>query len=532
MKIFTKRLLPLAMLGLIAATTEKAPKDGGPQDGAGVRARGAAASVKVSFIVQAIDVERRLIALKGPRGNVGVYQVGEQVKRLGDIKVGDTIKADYQVAAIAELREPTVEELENPMVVSKGIDRAPAEGPPAATLHRAIRIVTKIEAVDKASQTFTVKGPLQGVVTIHVDDAATFAGARVGRSIVVSFAEALTLSVEPGPSVVRLRGVAASMKASVTVMAIDGDRRLIALRGPRGNVGVFQVGEQVKRLSEIKPGDTLEADYQVTASAELREPTDEELENPLVISKGLERAPSDSPPAATLERAVRIVARIESVDPSAQEFTVKGPLHGMVTIHVDDPAKFAGARVGRAIVVSFEESLTLTVEPGASTPRVRGAATGIRVALSVEAVDPDRRLIALKGARGNVGVFQVGDQVKRLSEIKVGDTLTADYRVAATAELREPSTDELANPLIVAKGLERGPSDSPPAAALDRAIRVVVKIDGLDPVAQEFTVKGPLGGAVTFHVDDPTAFAALRVGQPIVVSYSETLTLIVEKGSK
>src|SRR6188508_610157 len=57
----------------------------------------------------------------------------------------------------------------------------------------------------------------------------------------------------------------------------------------------------------------------------------------------------------------------------------------------------------------------------AEAPVARGKAAAIQVALSVEAVDHEKRLITLKGPQGNVGVYEVGDQVKRLSEIKAGD---------------------------------------------------------------------------------------------------------------
>jgi len=43
-----------------------------------------------------------------------------------------------------------------------------------------------------------VKGPMEGIVTIHVDDASAFSRLQVGQTIVVTFAETLALSVQPG----------------------------------------------------------------------------------------------------------------------------------------------------------------------------------------------------------------------------------------------------------------------------------------------------------------------------------------------
>lgn len=40
-------------------------------------ARGSSAAVQFSVYVEAVDAGQRLITLKGPRGNAGVYEVGE-----------------------------------------------------------------------------------------------------------------------------------------------------------------------------------------------------------------------------------------------------------------------------------------------------------------------------------------------------------------------------------------------------------------------------------------------------------------------
>jgi hypothetical protein len=136
--------------------------------------------------------------LKGPRGNVETYIVDKEVKRLGEIKVGDTVTADYKVAAIAELREPTEEEKGEPVTLREGSDRAPSDKPPGAVFARAIRLVATIESVDAATRTFAVRGPLEGTVKFRLDPGADLASVFVGKAVVVMFVETLLLSVEPG----------------------------------------------------------------------------------------------------------------------------------------------------------------------------------------------------------------------------------------------------------------------------------------------------------------------------------------------
>jgi hypothetical protein len=161
-------------------------------------ARGRAAAIQVVLSVEAVDHEKRLVTLKGPHGNVGVYEVGDQVKRLSEIKAGDKLHARYEVAAMAELREPTAEEKSAPLVEVTSDPQRQTEGPPAAGIGRAVRAVTTIEALDRPAQTLTVKDPVEGMVMVHVDDPTVFEHLKIGQTIVVTFAEALALAVEPG----------------------------------------------------------------------------------------------------------------------------------------------------------------------------------------------------------------------------------------------------------------------------------------------------------------------------------------------
>jgi hypothetical protein len=175
------------------------------------------------------------------------------------------------------------------------------------------------------------------------------------------------------------------------------------------------------------------------------------------------------------------------------------------------------------------DASTASVKP--AEPIARGEAAALQVSFSVEAVDAEKRLITLKGPQGNEGVFEVGDEVKRLAEIKAGDKLNAEYKVAAVAELREPTAEEKSAPLVAVQDAERGSSAEPPAGAIGRAVRAVATIEALDATAQSLTVKGPLDGMVTVHVEDPTVFSQLQTGQSIVVTFAETLVLSVEPGA-
>jgi hypothetical protein len=188
-----RRLTPV-LLGLSLAACSSTPAAPSAP-----KARGEAAGIKITASVESVDMATRRVTLKGPKGESETYIAGPEVKRLAEIKAGDKITLDYKVVVIAELREATEEEKKSPLVMVEGADRAPSDQPPGAAFARAVRMVALIETLDAASQNFSVRGPLGGVVQIHVDDAAKFAELKIWKAVVVTFAESALLTVEPAP---------------------------------------------------------------------------------------------------------------------------------------------------------------------------------------------------------------------------------------------------------------------------------------------------------------------------------------------
>jgi len=171
--------------------------------------------------------------------------------------------------------------------------------------------------------------------------------------------------------------------------------------------------------------------------------------------------------------------------------------------------------------------------PGApaSTSVVRARTAMVSLSFKVEAIDAARRSVTLKSPEGAVGTFLVGDEVKRFSEVKVGDTLVVQYHVGVLEELREATVEEKAAPIRVQEGLSRAPSDVPPVGALTRTVRVVTTIDALDKPAQTVTLKGPLQNTLTAKVEDSALYPSLKVGQPVVATFAEQLVLAIEPGT-
>jgi hypothetical protein len=146
--------------------------------------------------VTALNLSNREVTLKGPQGNEVTVAVSEAVKRLDEIKVGDFVQVDYLIAVAAEVRPPTAEEAEHPLVITDAAGRAPGESAPAGGLARQLKVVTTIEVLNRPDQTVTVKGPMGNYLTARVADPDRLAKVHIGDTVVIVYTEALALSLE------------------------------------------------------------------------------------------------------------------------------------------------------------------------------------------------------------------------------------------------------------------------------------------------------------------------------------------------
>lgn len=151
---------------------------------------------------------------------------------------------------------------------------------------------------------------------------------------------------------------------------------------------------------------------------------------------------------------------------------------------------------------------------------------------TVTAVDKAKRTVTLKTKDGEESTIAVGPEVKRFDEVAVGDTVRAKYTLGITSELRAPTEEEKADPLVAIEGGGSADPGAPPAGGAARMFRVVATVEALDRSAQTVTLKGPNGNYVTVKVQDPALLAQPRIGDSVVITAAESVVLSLEKAEK
>jgi len=144
-----------------------------------------------------IDYANRELTLKDSQGRLQTFLVDPDVQRFAEAKLGDNISVSYYSAFNAEVRKPTAEEKENPLMILQSTGRSSGNGAPEGSNMRQIRAVVTIEGLDRAEQTMTVQGPRGKYYSARVADPSRFDDVRIGDTIVLTFTEAEAVSLTP-----------------------------------------------------------------------------------------------------------------------------------------------------------------------------------------------------------------------------------------------------------------------------------------------------------------------------------------------
>lgn len=141
----------------------------------------------------------------------------------------------------------------------------------------------------------------------------------------------------------------------------------------------------------------------------------------------------------------------------------------------------------------------------------------------------ETREITLMGSKGDLVTITASDAVERFDEIAIDDVITFDYWTYMMAEFRQPTAEELAEPLVVIAEGGKAPEGVDPAAVVGAIIKAVVTIEVLNRPNMLATVKGPRGNYMTIEMEDKELITQLHIGQVVILTYAEAIVVSLKK---
>ena len=194
----TKRLFIIVLISLFGAVT-------------GARAQGSvtvkevpkgktvsSTDIGIDVTVVAVNLETRELTYKRGDGAIRSIIVSEEAKNLPQVKVGDVIKLRYHEAVSIRLDKSSGGKAE--FKESSGISRNAPGSKPGGTAGHETTISATIEKIDAINGWVTLKGPKGGLLDVAVEDHAILGKLNIGDLVVVTYTEALAISVEKAPA--------------------------------------------------------------------------------------------------------------------------------------------------------------------------------------------------------------------------------------------------------------------------------------------------------------------------------------------
>ncbi len=165
----------------------------------------------------------------------------------------------------------------------------------------------------------------------------------------------------------------------------------------------------------------------------------------------------------------------------------------------------------------------------ASAPGKAAVAGTVKVSAIVVAIDSATRTLTLKGAKGKIVDVTVPPEAKKFDDIRVGDTVTAEYARALTLELkpagsmRSSSSEAASAP---------APAGAVAGGAAARQVVIMADVTAVNAKEGYVTLRGPKGNSVDLAVPDPKQLKMVKVGDQVEAVYTEAMAITVDHTPK
>lgn len=154
---------------------------------------GAVSLVTMSATVAAVNQETREVTLKDTDGNEKTIKLGEEVKNLPQVAVGDQVQVAYYESVNIEVLGP--QQAEPAAAEMAALETAQPGEKPSGTMARELTVVATIDAINKDNDTVTLKGPEGNTRTVKVRNPDNLEKVAVGDRVMITLSRAIAVDV-------------------------------------------------------------------------------------------------------------------------------------------------------------------------------------------------------------------------------------------------------------------------------------------------------------------------------------------------
>ena len=156
--------------------------------------------IEATATVTALDMQRHLVTIQGPAGNLAVIQVTDQIKNLPQVKIGDKVDIKYYQSAVVELVKVDENTTLDTTVSAVKAGRAAGDKPGGA-IGLQVKRRAEVMFVDPIQKFITFLSPDRGLRKISLKNSPDLQHyldeLKKGDVVEVTYTEALAISLEP-----------------------------------------------------------------------------------------------------------------------------------------------------------------------------------------------------------------------------------------------------------------------------------------------------------------------------------------------
>jgi Cu/Ag efflux protein CusF len=147
----------------------------------------------VTATIEAIDQTSREVTLKTKDGQMQTIVAPPEMKRFGELKVGDTVTFSYHESIVYKVRKPGAAGAA--AAGAAKIERG--SGPkPSGTVSKQETVTVTIKAIDPKVPSIVVVTDDGHTIGAKVQDKKNLEGLKVGDKVEITYTEALAISVK------------------------------------------------------------------------------------------------------------------------------------------------------------------------------------------------------------------------------------------------------------------------------------------------------------------------------------------------
>ncbi len=145
-----------------------------------------------------------------------------------------------------------------------------------------------------------------------------------------------------------------------TVVKVDLAAREVELKDEAGKAFTISVGEKVKNLDQLRPGDVVVASLTESIAYEVKAPG-KGKPGESVVSSGDAGKPGQKP-EGTAKTVTTKAVTVTAIDEKKPSITFRDAKGATKTLVVKEPSRLVGVKVGDVVEVTYTESLAYSVE--------------------------------------------------------------------------------------------------------------------------------------------------------------------------